>query len=267
MNNKIEVLKDLDELKQKLRHDYKKFKRVLDVGCGIRPFSWVPSESIVCVEPHDKYREILSATFANEGLITINSGFPDFLKIINVEEYNLISLIDVIEHLPKEVGISGLKEIIDGKPSNIFVFTPNGFMPQHSTGIDAWGIECGMQQEHLSGWCIEDFKQLGFNKFLIVKDLHVENEKRWDGLLAIYSIENNKSNKSSVWDPIEYPNSPNETADTVIIFGRHNRFSGSVVGTHVRRIGKKVYIPSLSFLSKKISNIYKKIIVSIVRGC
>jgi hypothetical protein len=262
----MEFLVDtFEELINILNKKYGKQRKVLDIGCGIRPFSWLDSEIIVCIEPFDQYRAILSASFSNEGLVALKGDLASAADITNPADYDLVTLIDVIEHLPKQDGITALKRLIDTNAELIMVFTPDGFMPQHTEEEDAWGLKSGTQQAHLSGWDRADFDALGFNEYIFVKDLHVEDMGKWNGLLAIRDVRDNNLTKIDLWDPDLYPNSPPEKSDRVVVFGRHNRFSGTVVGTHQQRIKNKYYVPSLRFLPSSLMKSYKLVLSKIIR--
>lgn len=257
---------NIEELSKSLSRAYGSFDSILDIGCGIRPFSWVDSKHITCVEPFDPYRNILISTFGNESLVALKGDFLSVTEIVDAQQFDAVTLIDVIEHLPKNDGYEGIRKIIESGVKLFFVFTPDGFMPQHAEEIDAWGLNSGSQQEHLSGWTVEDFDGLGFTDYWIVDSLHVENGKSWNGLLAVYDIREVGTGRGiGFWDPSEFPNSPPENKDSVLVFGRHNRFSGSVVGTHQNRIDVKYYIPSLSFAPKQFRAVYKLAIKTILK--
>jgi len=247
-----------------LRRKYGVVDTILDIGCGIRPFGWIKSKQILCVEPFDPYRKVLTSTYGKDGLLAIKTDLLNLTSVVSPSDFNIVSLIDVIEHLPKDVGITSLKKILDEKPKAFLVFTPQGFMPQHAEAEDAWGFNSETQQEHLSGWDIEDFENLGFQEFMIVKDLHCENGKNWNGLLAIYSDKPQHKNNWAIWDPALDPNSPDVSATHIIVIGRHNRFSGSVVGTHLSQFERKIYLPSLSFLPEILRTFYLKLLNIIV---
>jgi hypothetical protein len=253
-------LENLRELSKRLQKKYGKVNSVLDIGCGIRPFGWLRSKIIVCIEPFDDYRKNLVESFGSESLFAIKGDLQTLEDTIDSSQFSIVSIIDVIEHLPKPDGELALKKIIDGGARNILVFTPDGFMPQHSDQKDAWGFDSGSQQEHLSGWIAEDFMRLGFQEFWYVKNLHVSEGKAWHGMLAIYSKKDKFTSKYGFWDPSEKIGAPPKNIKNLVVFGRHNRYSGTVVGTHSHaNIGRKIYIPSLQFLPRPVSFAYKRL--------
>lgn len=261
----VSRVKSIPALSKKLKHKYGFFSSVLDIGCGIRPFSWVSSERITCVEPFEPYRKILMSSFGSESLVALKGDFLGVTNVVDVDQFDAVTLIDVIEHLPKEDGVRGLKTLIEQGVERLFVFTPDGFMPQHAEEVDAWGLNSGSQQEHLSGWVVEDFSALGFSEFWIVESLHVENGEVWDGLLAVYEKRREaSSSKFVLWDPVASPNNPPLNPGRVIVFGRHHRKSGTVIGTHQSKLGRKYYLPSLSFLPQSVRRVYKSLLQFII---
>lgn len=265
MNNKFYV-ETLDELSSKLRKKFGRVETILDIGCGIRPFAWVRSNSIVCVEPFDVYRKSLISSFGLERLVAIKANLESVTSIIDPSQFSLVTLIDVIEHLSKESGENALRSLIEKGARNILVFTPNGFMPQHAHGPDAWGFLSGSQQEHLSGWDVSDFLSLGFNEFWYVKNLHILDGKTWDGLLAIYSKKEIFKSKFYFWDPQEELNEDPVSCETLIVFGRHNRYSGTVLGVSKNiSYRRKIYLPSLSFLPKPLNSSYKTFLQMLIK--
>jgi SAM-dependent methyltransferase len=80
--------------------------------------------------------------------------FGDIFSVYkNVGNYDLILMIDVIEHLDKEKSIELLQYFL-GKNSQIIVATPIDFFNQ-----DLYESEF---EHHVSHWTLNDFKKLGF---------------------------------------------------------------------------------------------------------
>lgn len=69
--------------------------------------------------------------------------------------YDLVTLFDVIEHLPRRQGFELLERLEQLAGKYILIQTPNGFLPQ--------GPDFGNEyQRHLSGWFAHDFEGLGY---------------------------------------------------------------------------------------------------------
>jgi hypothetical protein len=258
---KLIEVNDLTELKNVLINDYKKFRTVLDVGTGIRPFCLVPSTRITCVEPFDEYRKYLNLNFGGENLGTINIGFEKLTEVIDVDSFDAITIMDVVEHIEKQSVISTLEGVIAAGANRIIIFTPEGFMPQHPVEVDAWGLGGAEMQEHVSGWGVEDFESLGFKKFIRVNDLHCEGDQVWNGLMAIYERDKVIDRKTLLVAPdFDDPTAlrPKNTmrVETLYVFGRHNRLSGTVNGALNIHCNRRIYLPSMTFLPKFLRVLY-----------
>jgi len=92
-------------------------------------------------------------------------------EMINqLPSYDLILILDVIEHLEKDIGINF---IIDckKKSSAIIIMTPKGFTEQAPYMSNQFEI-------HRSGWIEKDFETLGFN-YKIIKPCHDKILAHW----------------------------------------------------------------------------------------
>jgi hypothetical protein len=145
---------------------------VLDIGCGIRPQQYISPGFLICVEPHLEYVEILKKNLNQTNSIIIPLDGRTALQSLPDKSIDSIFLIDVIEHMPKDIGFELIKECERVARNQIIVFTPLGFMPQevHDSGIDGWNLNGGELQDHKSGWYPEDFS--GWN-IVGCKHLHI----------------------------------------------------------------------------------------------
>lgn len=120
---------------------------VLDIGAGVRPFSWWKPEKHLCVEPYELYCRVLwDADF------WCYCGTAEVaLKELRADT---VLLLDVIEHMGKEEAarVIALAKRAAGK--QIVIYTPLGFMAQDA---DAWGYGGDVWQTHRSGWMPEEF--------------------------------------------------------------------------------------------------------------
>jgi 2-polyprenyl-3-methyl-5-hydroxy-6-metoxy-1,4-benzoquinol methylase len=79
-------------------------------------------------------------------------------QIEQVGPVDIVSLYEVIEHLPKSAGFELLERCEQLTKKFVILETPNGFVEQ--------GPEFGNEfQRHLSGWFIHDFVGLGYKVF------------------------------------------------------------------------------------------------------
>lgn len=137
-------------------------KKVLDIGVGNgrygflcrdildTPFDTAPKRiRLEGIEGFEKYVTDIHR------LLYDKIYFGDCLQLIDEmkDDYDLILLIDVIEHLDKDEGKLFLKKLIQ-KSRNVIVGTPKGFTDQD----DVYGNEL---ERHRSGWLPSDFKEIG----------------------------------------------------------------------------------------------------------
>jgi hypothetical protein len=125
----------------------------LDIGPGIRPFTWRKHKTLTCLEPHGEYCDILR----KEGFSCIQDNALNYLR--ELPSYDTIYLLDVIEHMEKEEGKKVIELAKEIARVQIILFTPIGFMPQEQKGTepDAWGYNGWAWQTHKSGWLPEEF--------------------------------------------------------------------------------------------------------------
>ena len=123
---------------------------VLDIGAGIRPFSWYKPLRHVCVDPHQPYCRRLR----NAGYITIQQIALDFLWSAPDGGCDAIYMLDVLEHMHKNEGIEVIELAKKKARKQIIIFTPKGFVQQTK---DAWNMGGEYWQTHRSGWLPGEF--------------------------------------------------------------------------------------------------------------
>lgn len=147
---------------------------VLDIGCGIVPMTYFRPKLHIMMEPWQEYSDILSYRYnEDKSIIILRQKALEGLKEFADKSVDSIFMLDVIEHMPKEIGKSVLEECERVSRHQIIVFTTLGFMPQHvdlNQEKDGWGLNGAEVQEHLSGWLPEDFST-GYN-FYICEQFH-----------------------------------------------------------------------------------------------
>lgn len=134
---------------------------VLDIGCGLRPQSIIPTPNVlVCVEAHGEYVTELRRRFAGTTTLIIQDRVPECLAVLPDGCIDTIFMLDFIEHLDREAGRKTLSECERIARRQVVVFTPLGFMPQDETGeTDGWGFHGNFWQTHRSGWTPDDFDE------------------------------------------------------------------------------------------------------------
>lgn len=167
----------------------------LDLGCGIVPMNYFRPKLHIMVEPWEEYSNILNQRHSNDkSVLVLRLGALEALKALSDRSVDSIFLLDVIEHLTKDVGLSLIVEMERVARRQVVIFTPLGFMPQHMDAgeVDAWGLGGGEMQEHKSGWLPEDFGDAW--EFHICETYHSKNfrgevlDKPYGAFFAILNI-------------------------------------------------------------------------------
>ena len=100
----------------------------------------------------------------------------------------LVTMLDFIEHLPKEEGVQLLKEL-EEKATSIFMYTPRGFLEQ-SVRTHPKLIKSNSAQNHVSGWTEVDFNYLGYTYRIFPDFLDPEGHShKWDSIAAWKTLE------------------------------------------------------------------------------
>lgn len=127
-------------------------RRVLDVGPGNGKYGllareYLPElEVLHAVEAEPRYVDMFPWLHTIYDTVIVDD-------VLNLEtevfrQYDLVMMIDVIEHLDKTRAL----ELINRIPCTLLISTPNGFMHQH---LEDWPTE-----EHRSGWSMADLLAL-----------------------------------------------------------------------------------------------------------
>lgn len=182
------------ELLAAVEKSVKETEVVVDIGCGIAPMNYFRPKLHLMVEPWKEYSDILAYRHSGDkSVIIIRTGALEALRQLADNSVDSIFLLDVIEHLEKEVGRQVIIESERVAREQIVIFTPLGFMPQHmeSSQADGWGLGGSTVQEHRSGWEPEDFSAAW--SFYICKDFHsvdFKGERLDQTYGAFYAVRN-----------------------------------------------------------------------------
>ena len=158
---------------------------VLDIGCGIGDYLKYTNEKqrVVAVEPHAPYIE--KAKEAVPWAKFINTDALSYFKN-SEEEFDLILLIDVVEHLEENDSFELVKEAKKHCKKIIFSQIPIG---KHERHEDIWGLGGEYWQTHRSTWNEEKLRSLGFSYYQIWNnwyDWKETKEKSNDTSVAFY---------------------------------------------------------------------------------
>jgi len=135
-------------------------RTALDIGCGSSLLwqKFKPGLRTVGIDADLSSVEKARAANAHDQCVHANIlelRVEDLLEIAGVGRFDLVALIDVIEHVPKRRGFELLEKCEQLAAQCVIVQTPNGFLAQ--------GPEHGNEfQRHLSGWFVHDFEGLGY---------------------------------------------------------------------------------------------------------
>lgn len=148
-------------------------KTILDIGKGFGKYGFLVHEYIGI----DNKKQILSTqTLAQQSDIEIDAveidndlllphlshiyreiHVGDVLKIYkDLPKYDLVLMIDIIEHIDKEQAIDLLKYLLL-QNSVILIATPLEYFEQH--------LYDSVFEEHVSHWTLKDFQKLGITDF------------------------------------------------------------------------------------------------------
>lgn len=135
-------------------------KSAVDIGCGDRSFisRFRPRIKTVGLDAFEGAIERSKQLDLHDGYILANvieTPLERLLEMNGGERFDIVVLSDVIEHLPKAMGLDLLQKCEALTSKFIILQTPNGFVEQ--------GPEFGnIYQRHLSGWFPHDFAGLGY---------------------------------------------------------------------------------------------------------
>ncbi len=71
------------------------------------------------------------------------------------KSFDAVIMIEVLEHLPKNLGEKILKKTSEWAKKKVVVSTPNGYFPMDNVDKNSW-------QKHQSGWTVGDLEKRGF---------------------------------------------------------------------------------------------------------
>ena len=130
--------------------------RVLDVGGGTGLF-WkdilneFPEIELTICDPFDP------KPLQDYSHKRIQSGFQEALPRIKSQEFDLVTAIDLLEHLDFSSGYTLLYEMQRISKITSIIYTPNGFVWQPPSRNNPFNA-------HVSGWTIKKLRDFGFQK-------------------------------------------------------------------------------------------------------
>lgn len=137
---------------RKLRREIDPNDSVLDLGCGWNSLLQHCDHGYsLGVETYDYYIELskqrnIHAEYIQEDIRNLD---------LETGSFDIVLLAQVLEHLPKDEGYRLLKKTEKWARKKVIVTTPNGFLEKAA-------IDNNEDQEHLSGWTVDELKELGY---------------------------------------------------------------------------------------------------------
>ncbi len=132
----------------------------LDIGCGKSSYlsAFRPKLRTIGLDAFQRSLDISREANVHDEYILANiisTPAEEILKANRGEKFDIVTLFDVIEHLPKDLGWELLAKAEALAARFVLLQTPYGFLEQ--------GPEDGNPfQRHLSGWFPHDFEGVGY---------------------------------------------------------------------------------------------------------
>jgi len=178
---------------------------LIDIGPGINRQTLFPHHQILYADPFDQYLLELTKKSRKQDIFLCSTAL-DIASMLRPDFVDSIVMMDVIEHLDKESGLSVIPKLKDSVRKQLIIFTPLGFIEQSNPGkLDAWGLDGEVFQRHLSGWSPGDFDS-DF-EFLVCDDFHkVQPHQRYlesDYYGAFFAVYTNPNYQNKMSDQIK----------------------------------------------------------------
>lgn len=152
---------------------------LLSLCCGIGlELTGLTTPNVVAVDIYDKYLDQIKDRCPQA--TTVHSDALEYAKEQPDDSFDVISIIDGIEHMDKKTGIKLIKEMKRICRKEILLFTPQG--PGEDGYLknephNAWGVEGADHfQTHKSGWTADELEEYGFEAVLIAEDISQHGE-------------------------------------------------------------------------------------------
>jgi hypothetical protein len=130
----------------------------------MRHLAQIPCRTRLGLEPHRPYLE----TRVFHGAVPLNASGLELERLFVANAVDLVTLIDVIEHLTSEDARGLLRQAESVARRRVVLFTPRSDFPQDH---DPFGLGGEAWQRHRSAWEPEDFTALGY-KVVVLRGFH-----------------------------------------------------------------------------------------------
>lgn len=149
---------------------------ILDVGCGRHSsLSGIKKGSVrIGIDHYEPYISMSRSQSVHDFYVIGDARELPF----EANSFDCALATEVLEHLDKQEGLKMIKEMERVAKKKILLTTPNGFLPTYP------GPNDNPDEAHLSGWTVDELKDLGFKVYGI------------SGLKALWTI---KDGQAAVW--------------------------------------------------------------------
>jgi SAM-dependent methyltransferase len=136
-----------------LQRELRDCEKVLDLGCGpsspVQYCDWVKySVGVEAYMPYlrESKRKRIHDKYLNKKIEELR---------FKENEFDAVIMIEVLEHLPKRLGLEIIKKARKWARKKVVISCPNGYLPQKA-------LDNNPLQQHLSGWKVSEMRGLGF---------------------------------------------------------------------------------------------------------
>lgn len=162
MREEVRFVESPQEFRAEAESQIRETDVVLDVGCGIVPQEFFRPRFRILMEPWQEYVDVLRFRYADDpSVLILRQMALEGLRAFADRSVDTVFMLDLIEHMEKDVGRQVLIEAARVARQQVIVFTPYGFhandAQDEQSGLDAWGLHGMEMQKHRSGWLPEDF--------------------------------------------------------------------------------------------------------------
>ena len=141
---------------------------VIDVGTGkMQSLELSPCRVKIGVEAHRPYLEHRTVA----GAVPVNVDALGLSAIFVPGAVDLVTMMDVIEHLEPDDASEVLRQIEEIAAKRVVIATPRGFFEQEAHDVFEAGLGGEELQAHRSGWEVEDFTKRGY-RVAIIEGFH-----------------------------------------------------------------------------------------------
>jgi len=146
---------------------------LLSLCCGIGyELNNLNASKVTAVDIAGPYIEALKKN--HPGVEAVCSDALEYITSAPDDSYDVISIIDGIEHMDKKTGLELIKHM-KRVAKRILLFTPDGYLKNEPH--NAWDIEgADEHQTHKSGWSRLELKDLGFTIISMADDISQHGE-------------------------------------------------------------------------------------------